>query len=125
MAKEIKILLVESDEGTRYLYKVAIGFQGIEVIEADSLENAISVLGKHSFDLVLLDIMTADFDSADIFSKLKEAKDGIPVVIISDLKNSSAIKHASILGACDYLVMSENSVGDVIKRVRSIVDAQQ
>jgi DNA-binding response OmpR family regulator len=117
-----KILLVESDEGTRYLYKVAVSFQQIEVIESESLEEAIQILKSQKFDLVLLDIMTSDFDNLNIFEELKKAKDGIPVVIVSDLKNSSAMKHASILGACDYLVKSENSVGEIIKKVRSIVN---
>ncbi|HBG82061.1 TPA: hypothetical protein DDW69_04505 [candidate division CPR2 bacterium] len=117
-----KILIVESDEGTRYLYKVAVSFQKIEVEEAESLEEAIAILKNHKFDLVLLDIMTSDFDDLNIFEELKKAKDGIPVVIVSDLKNSSAMKHASILGACDYLVKSENSVGEIIKKVRSIVN---
>ncbi|KKQ95156.1 MAG: Two-component hybrid sensor and regulator [candidate division CPR2 bacterium GW2011_GWC1_39_9] len=117
-----KVLLVESDEGTRYLYKVAIAFQKIEVQEAENLDQAIELLKRDSYDLVLLDIMTADFDNLNIFDELKKAKDGIPVVIVSDLKNSSAMKHASILGACDYLVKSENTIGDIIKRVRSIVD---
>ena len=119
-----KILLIESDEGTRYLYKVSIAFQKIEVAEAESLEDGIKILGEQKFDLVLLDIMTSDFDNMSIFEELKKAKDGIPVVIVSDLRNSSAMKHASVLGACDYLVKSENSLGDIIKRVRSIVDGQ-
>jgi len=111
-----KVLLVESDD------KVAIAFQKIEVQEAENLDQAIELLKRDSYDLVLLDIMTADFDNLNIFDELKKAKDGIPVVIVSDLKNSSAMKHASILGACDYLVKSENTIGDIIKRVRSIVD---
>ncbi|PIP31284.1 hypothetical protein COZ22_03955 [bacterium (Candidatus Howlettbacteria) CG_4_10_14_3_um_filter_37_10] len=117
-----KVLLVESDEGTRYLYKVAITFQRIDVEEAENLGQAIELLKRDKYDLVLFDIMTEDFDNLNIFDELKKAKDGIPVVIVSDLKNSSAMKHASILGACDYLVKSENTIGDIIKRVRSIVD---
>ena len=117
-----KVLLVESDEGTRYLYKVAITFQRIDVEEAENLGQAIELLKRDKYDLVLFDIMTEDFDNLNIFDELKKAKDGIPVVIVSDLKNSSAMKHASRLGACDYLVKSENTIGDIIKRVRSIVD---
>lgn len=120
-----RILIVESDEGTRYLYKVAISFQGIEVAEAESLEKAVGMIEKEKYDLVVLDIMTSDFENSNIFGELKKVKDGIPLVIVSDLKHSSAMKNASILGACDYLIKSENSVGDIIKKVRSIVDEGQ
>lgn len=119
------ILLIESDEGTRYLYRTAIKFQNIDVTESESLEDAIKKLTENKYDLVILDIMISDFEDVNIFEELRKAKDGIPIVIVSDLKNASTMKHASILGVCDYLVKDENSVGDIIKRVRSIVNVSE
>jgi len=116
-----KVLIIESDEGIRYLYKVAIDFQKMEVTEAESLEKGIEKLKHEKYDLILLDIMTSDFANLNIFEELKKAKDSIPIVIVSDLRNSSQMQRASVIEAYDYLVKSENSVGDIIKRIRSIV----
>jgi hypothetical protein len=45
----------------------------------------------------------------------------MPVIIITDMKNSTEKKEASILGAVKTMVKSESSLGDLIKTVRSAV----
>lgn len=119
-----KVLVIESDEGTRYLYKVAIAFQKIEVTTAKTAEEGLKKITKEHPDLVVLDIMTPDVTTFDLLGELqKQAKDHVlPVIILSDFKDPSLAKKASLLGAYDYLVKSEHSIGEIIGRVREVVD---
>ncbi len=119
-----KVLVIESDEGTRYLYKVAIAFQKIDVITARTSKEGFKKITKEHPDLVIFDIMTPDVAAFDLLGELrKHAKNHIlPVIILSDFKDPSLAKKASVLGACDYLVKSEHSIGEIIGRVRKVLD---
>lgn len=118
-----KVLVIEDDERTRRLYKAAITFQGIQVITAANSEVGFKKVIKEDPDLIILDIMLPKADGVDIIQKLRDhgTRHSLPVIILSDLKDESIRKEASILGACEYLVKSENSIGDIITKVRKIL----
>jgi len=118
-----KVLVIEDDERTRRLYKAAIEFQGISVITAYNADIGFKKVVKENPDLIILDIMLPKSDGVHIIQKLREhgMDHSLPVIIVSDLKDESIRKEASILGACEYLVKSENSIGDIITKVRKIL----
>jgi len=117
-----KVLIIESDEGTRYLYKTAIKFQRIEVEAVENVSEGIQKITTSKPSLVLLDIMTPDLKNVDLLKELRTKVEGsLPVIILTDTREKNSQKEASILGACEYLSKSESSVGDIIKKVRSTV----
>ena len=118
-----KVLVIEDDERTRHLYKAAITFQGISVITASNAGSGFSKIQKNNPDLIILDIMLPTAEGLHLIKKLKDYgfKHTLPVIILSDLKDESIRKEASILGACEYLVKSESSIGDIITKVRKVL----
>lgn len=118
-----KVLVIENDERTRRLYKAAMTFQGIQVTTASTALTGLGKIKKEEPDLVILDIMLPEADGANLIKKLREhgLDHKLPVIIVSDLKDESIKKEASILGACEYLVKSEYSIGDIITKVRKIL----
>lgn len=119
-----KVLVVEDDERTRNLYKAAIAFQGINVLTAHNGDIGFTKVKKENPDLIILDIMLPSSEGINLIKNLKQHAEthSLPVIILSDLKDESIRKEASILGACDYLVKSESSVGEIIKRVRQALN---
>lgn len=118
-----KVLIIESDEGTRYLYKTAIQFQHIEVEAVENITEGIQKITTSKPSLVLLDIMTPDLKDVDLLKELRTKVEGsLPVIILTDTREKNAEKEAPIIGACEYLSKSESSVGDIIKKVRSTVE---
>lgn len=117
-----KALIISSDEGVRYLYQVAISYQKIEVVIADSIEKGIKTVEKDVPDIIILDIMVSDFKNVGLLKNLKEKLGTMPLVIMADIKNSSSKKEASILGAVKYMIRGESSLGDLIKTVRKVVN---
>jgi len=118
-----KVLVIEDDERTRRLYKAAIAFQGIKVSVAASADLGFKKVKKEDPDLIILDIMLPKNDGAELIKNLRDhgINHSLPVIIVSDLKDESIRKEASILGACEYLVKSESSIGDIITKVRKIL----
>lgn len=118
-----KVLIIESDEGTRYLYKTALSFQHIEVETAVTVNEGLSKIESSKPSLILLDLMIPDLKDIDLIKELKNKIKGcLPLIILTDLREKDARKEASILGACEYLSKTESSVGDIIKKVRDVVD---
>jgi DNA-binding response OmpR family regulator len=114
-------LIISGDEGTRYLYQVAIGYQKIKVTVAGSISEGIKKAKKRIPDLVILDIAVSDIKDVTKLRELRGTVSSMPVIIITDMKNSTEKKEASILGAVKTMVKSESSLGDLIKTVRSAV----
>lgn len=116
-----KALIISSDEGTRYLYEVAISYQKIDVHTASTILEGIKKIAKDNPDVVILDVMVIDFEN---ILALKEAKDktkSMPVIILTDMKNSSKKKEVSVLGAVKTMVKDESSLGELISSVREVV----
>jgi two-component system response regulator RegX3 len=122
-----KVLVIEDDERTRRLYRVGLAFQGIKVTTAANTASGFKQFLETNPDLVILDIMLPGTGGEEFLKKIKDhGKDHtLPVIIVSDLKDESIRKEASILGACEYLVKSEHSIGDIITRVRKILDIEE
>ena len=121
-----KVLVIEDDERTRRLYKAAMAFQGINVATAANAAAGFKKFLSFSPDLVILDIMLSGDGDMNIIRKFREhgVAHVLPVIILSDLKDESIRKEASILGACEYLIKSENSIGDLIAKVRKVLNIE-
>jgi DNA-binding NtrC family response regulator len=117
-----KALIISSDEGTRYLYEVAISYQKISVLVADTIADGIKMITKDRPDIIILDIMVPDIRDVGALKALKGEVGSCPLVVMTDLKNSSRKNEATILGAVKTMVKSQSSLGELIKTVRTAVD---
>lgn len=116
-----KALIISSDEGTRYLYEVAIAYQKIDILVAQTVAEGIKKITRVKPDIVILDIMVPDIKDVNALRELKGKVSTMPLIIVTDMKNASERKEASILGAVKTMVKSESSLGDLIKTVRNVV----
>ena len=100
------ILIVDDSELNRALLVDMLG-DDFEIIEAESGEQAVSVLldNEYKISLVLLDIVMPVMDGFDVLAVMN--KNGwiksIPVIMISAETGSSYIDRAYDLGAVDYI----------------------
>jgi DNA-binding response OmpR family regulator len=117
-----KVLIIESDEGQRYLYQIALKFQKFEVVSANTAKEGLEILRSDRPDLVLLDVMVVDLDKYDFIKELQGLGTApLPVIIITDLRDGAAEKEATVFGACEYL-NKKDSLGKIISRVREAVE---
>lgn len=119
-----KVLIIESDEGSRYLYDIALKFQRLEVHTVSTMHAGLAVVSKIKPDLLLLDQMVPDFDSVNLLKHLEDkVADNMPVIVITNLGDESHKERdeLKILNAFEYLIAGKHTVGDVIRTSRKAV----
>jgi CheY-like chemotaxis protein len=80
-----KIFYVDDNPKSRRLLTSVIRSCGFEVITAGDPIEALSRIGKNSFDLFLLDYQMPHLTGSQLALKLKRTKPDVPVVLISGL----------------------------------------
>jgi len=119
-----KVLIIESDEGARYLYDIALRFQNLEVKTAPTMMKGLKIIPDFKPELLLFDQMVPDFDSVNLLAKLeKEVPENMPIIIATNLNDEDhkQKEEVRILNAFEYLISGKHTVGDVIRTSRKAV----
>jgi len=93
---------------------------GFEVIEAFNGEDCLVAVDKYNPDLILLDIVMPKMDGMTVLEKLKSDKDkkDIPIIMLTNLSSFEDIQKATEKGAHDYLVKTDWSLEDIVKKIK-------
>jgi adenylate cyclase len=100
------ILIVDDNDDNRYTLQLLLESDGHERISSASGGNeAIALLEKEKFNLVLLDMMMPDLNGDEVLKLVKANPDtrDIPVVMISADTDTEKVSKCIELGADDYL----------------------
>jgi len=121
--KKIKVLLAEDDKFISLAYKDGLFRAGFEVIHADNGKKALELAKKEIPDIIMLDVIMPEMNGFEVLEELKKTSkiEKIPVVILSNLGQESDIKKGQKLGACDYMIKSNYSLGEVVDKIKKIV----
>ena len=106
------VLVVEDDEVNRDLLVRRLNKAGhIAHVAANGTE-ALALLNKQQYDLVLLDIMMAQMDGYQTLQKIRalRARADLPVIMVSALGDTASIARCMELGADDYIMKPYNAV---------------
>lgn len=120
--RQKKILIVEDERNMREALTEAFVDGGFEVLVEEDGESVADVVKEQSPDIVLLDIILPKKDGFEVLSELKEdnATRKVPVILSTNLSDPSDIQKALDLGATTYLVKSNYSLDDIVKKVSSL-----
>ncbi len=102
----IKILLIEDNPGdVRLIREMLAEAKDAEFIFqwTNQLSDALGLLSKESFDVVLLDLFLTDSIGIETFTALHKENPQIPVIILTGLDDESIALKAVREGAQDYL----------------------
>ena len=107
------ILIVDDNDDNRYTLQLLLESDGHERIASASGGNeAIALLNKEKFNLVLLDLMMPDLNGDEVLKIIKGNPDtrDIPVVMISADSDTDKVSKCIELGADDYLSKPFNPI---------------
>ncbi|OGK28631.1 hypothetical protein A3D06_02145 [Candidatus Roizmanbacteria bacterium RIFCSPHIGHO2_02_FULL_40_9] len=113
-----RILVVDDDEYIRDLYNEILSDAGYDVEIASDGADALDVLEKKSFDLVLLDIMMPKMDGIEMLKHLSGKKKEISVVLLTNLAHNPVLKEAKSLGAIDYLIKADLTPDQLVEKIK-------
>jgi DNA-binding NtrC family response regulator len=105
-------LVVDDDETGRDLLSRLLARLGHTISTAENGRKALEILGTHTFDIVLLDMVMPEMDGLQVLGQIK--RDGrlqkIPVIVISALEEMESVVHCLKMGAEDYILKPFNPI---------------
>ena len=117
--KKNKILIVEDEKTLLKALRERFAMEGYDVYTAGDGAVALEVALTEHPNIILLDIVMPIMDGLSVLKKLRAdvwGKD-VPVVLLTNLNMADKVAEALDKGAFDYLVKSDWSLDDVVKKV--------
>lgn len=121
MKKEkTKILIVEDDSILLKTLAAHFSEEDFTVFKARDGEEGLQLALKKHPDLILLDLIMPKMDGATMFDKLLDDNwgRGVPVIMLTNNDDSETIVKNVQHGISDYLIKSEHSLDDIVKKVK-------
>jgi len=120
--REKPLILVAEDELLyAKIYQNKLVMEGYEVVMVGNGKEAIRVAQDSQPDLILLDMIMPEIDGFQVLAGLKSdpSTRDIKIIVLSNLSQPSDLETAKNLGAMEYLVKSNLSISDLIKKIKT------
>ncbi len=112
------ILICDDEADIRSALRIYLDGKDYNIVEAENGAQALEIIEKGEIHLLLMDIMMPVMDGITALSKLREANNNIPVILLSAKSRDADKIHGLNEGADDYITKPFNPV-EVIARVKS------
>ncbi|MDZ5471453.1 response regulator transcription factor [Bacillus sp. 31A1R] len=114
---ESKVLIVDDDQDIRNLISVYLENEGMQTHKVEDALEALKLLEKKDFDLIILDIMMPKMDGIEACMKIREERN-MPIIMLSAKSEDMDKIQGLASGADDYLTKPFNPL-ELIARVKS------
>jgi len=118
------ILIVDDEKDIRSSLKGALEDEGYKALVAESGEACLEMLGKHAFEVVLLDVWLPEMDGLETLQKVRTVDDPPEVIMISGHGTIETAVRATKLGAYDFLE-KPLSLEKTLILIKNAIDAKR
>lgn len=115
-----KILVVDDEENIRNLLCETLRLVGFKPTPARNGNEAISLIRKDNFDLVLLDVNMPFLDGFQTLERIRQSSTSIPVIMLSARSDKEDVIAGLRDGADDYIAKPFN-IEEVITRIQTVL----
>jgi DNA-binding NarL/FixJ family response regulator len=124
---ETIILVVEDTAGDVRLLRNAL--EGVRdfrfhMVHVKNLEEAALLPAERGFDVAFLDLELPDGYGLNTLARLREIAPGLPVIVLTDMKESTVAQRALRMGAQDFFAKGEYSSGMLVHAIRYAIERQ-
>lgn len=125
--KSSRVLLAEDDKFISRAYQDGLKRAGFDVVSAVDGQEAVDKAKTDKPDIILLDLIMPVKNGFEALEEIKQNEETkkIPVIILSNLGQDSDIQKGKNLGAADYLIKSNFSMNEVIKKIEQFLNNKQ
>jgi len=118
---KFKVLIVEDSKASRELIAATVeSISGLEAIATSSGFEALKLLPRHRFDLIITDINMPDINGLELINFVKKNPNyrDTPLFVVTTEGREQDREKGLALGAAEYLVkpITGESLGDLLKR---------
>ncbi|MFC1576922.1 response regulator [Candidatus Omnitrophota bacterium] len=118
-----KILVADDEVQIRELLQAALSMRGFEVVTAPTTDQALEMLIREPFDLVILDLDFGQDCGASVLKEIRQQRAKIPVVIYSGSVTVEIEKAVRAAGANEVLSKSVG-IPQLVEQIEKIVKAK-
>ncbi|MGB7404423.1 MAG: response regulator transcription factor [Pacificimonas sp.] len=116
----MRVLLIEDDHNISEAIEMMLEGQGFNVYATDLGEEGIDLGKLYDYDIILLDLGLPDMHGYDVLKKLRLAKVGTPVLILTGANDVESKIRGLGFGADDYLTKPFHK-DELVARIQAIV----
>lgn len=115
-----RILIVDDEPSMRIGLKDNLEFEGYEVEAASDGEEGLSKILSNNYDLIVLDVMMPKMSGFDVCKKVREAKNEVPIILLT-AKGEEIDKVLGLeIGADDYIT-KPFGLRELLARIKAIL----
>ncbi|MEK9165948.1 MAG: response regulator [Patescibacteria group bacterium] len=120
---KFKAMLVEDDLTLARIYKTKLTKSGFDVLHVCNGKECLEKASEFKPDIILLDVIIPRLDGFAVLQELKSNSRTrkIPVIMLTNLAQNEDMEKGKKLGACNYLVKSNLTPAELIKKVEAVL----
>jgi CheY-like chemotaxis protein len=121
MATPTTVLIVEDDELLREVYATKLQMEGFSVDTAVDGFDALEKVKAKEPDVILLDMIMPRMTGLEFLKaySLRANHPNVKTVVMSNKSSPHEINQAKTMGVVDYLIKSQHTPQDIVRRIRS------
>lgn len=115
-----RILVVDDDAHIRELCRLYLMHAGFAVEEAIDGQNAIELVDREAFDLMVLDLMLPNVDGYAVLTRVRQRDQWLPVLLLTAMGDEEDRILGLEMGADDYMI-KPFSPKEMVARVKAVL----
>lgn len=119
-----RIIVAEDEPDIRVLYAKVLRQNGYEILEANDGEEVLTLLGSHSVDLIISDVMMPRMDGYEMVKALRQMRTTTPILLITAKDSFLDMQQGFLTGADDYMTKPIN-INEMVLRVQALLRRSQ
>src|SRR6478735_2756117 len=119
-SESARVLVVDDEESITQLVSTVLRYEGFQVKTAADGRSAVQLARTFQPDIVVLDVMLPDLDGFEVYRRLANGSDRLPVLFLTARDSTEDRVHGLTLGADDYMG-KPFSLEELVARVRAVL----
>ena len=115
---KVQILIIDDEPVIGQLFKDSLKGSGYQVTTTLSSLEALELVGDRHFDLIFLDLFMPELNGAELFRRIRQMDNHVPVAIITGYPDSDLMGRAMEYGPFTIMKKPFNS-DDILNTVRT------
>ncbi len=116
----MRVLLAENDVTAAREISLILKSAGFTVDHTDQGREALEMVRRYDYDLILLDLMLPDIEGYEVVRRLRAARLATPVIVLSALCRPQAKVRAFAVGADDFITKPFDHA-ELVARMQAIL----
>lgn len=121
LSNKKKILIVDDEKPLARALELKLAKAGFSVKSVTDGEEALQILEKEGFDLILLDLIMPRLDGFGVLLAMKAKNIKTIPIVLTNLSQENDEKRAKEMGAREVLVKSNISLAEIVKKIITIL----